>query len=131
MFALFQNLMAQPQAWLLILVSAWASSLHHEQNLRWALTSNACLLFSDHMGSSARKGKNTWSLLKLVRVRADGKIRTDSKLKNRTKIIRATPSLTTCDESGIICAYFLILFTVYVVIFVRFSVQMSHKSSCT
>ena len=38
---------------------------------------------------------------------------------------------TTCDESGIILAYFLLLFTVYVVIFVRFPVQMSQKSSCT
>ena len=64
--------------------------------------------------------------------RVDGKL---DRILNR-KIARKSLGqtrvyATTCDESGIICAYFLLLFTFYVVIFVRFPVQMSQKSSCT
>ena len=67
-----------------------------------------------------------------VRARVDGKL---DRILNR-KIARKSlgqPRVyaTTCDESGIILAYFLLLFTIYVMIFVRFPVQMSQKSSCT
>jgi len=60
------------------------------------------------------------------RARVDGKL---DRILNR-KIARKSlgqPRVyaTTCDEFGIICAYFLLLFKFYVVIFVRFSMQIT------
>ena len=80
------------------------------------------VIFSSQMNRFRRK----------VRARVDGKL---DRILNR-KIARKSlgqPRVyaTTCDESGIILAYFLLLFTIYVMIFVRFPVQMSQKSSCT
>ena len=64
-----------------------------------------------------------------LRARVDGKIRPDSKQKITQKSLgQPRVYATTCDESGIILTYFSLLFTVYVVIFVRFPVQMSQKT---
>ena len=78
------------------------------------------------------KYKSTKTFATTFRARVDGKL---DRILNR-KIARKSlgqPRVyaTTCDESGIILAYFLLLFTIYVMIFVRFPVQMSQKSSCT
>ena len=64
-----------------------------------------------------------------IRARVDGKLDWILNRKIARKSLGQQPRVyaTTCYESGINCAYFLLLFTFYVVIFVQFPVQMSQN----